>query len=54
MVLTGLKRLGGRRLRGSSDSGCLKTQKVLLLCSNAIGASRTLTKTRRELAACCA
>jgi len=46
----GLKRLGGRRLRGSLDSGNQEDTVGIATVLHAIGAFRMLTKARRELA----
>ena len=46
---SGLKRLGGRRLRGSLDSGNQEDTEGINTVLHANGAFRMLTKARREL-----
>ena len=46
---SGLKRLGGRRLRGSLDSGRQEDTEGINTVLHANGAFRMLTKARREL-----
>ena len=47
---SGLKRLGGRRLGGSLDSGNQEDTEGIATVLHANGAFRMLTKARRELA----